>query len=54
MAVVVKNLSTRGARIEFVARTTLPDEVTLIDAIGRRRRVRVAWQRGGTAGVEFV
>jgi hypothetical protein len=54
MAVVIKDLSATGARIEFVARADLPSEVILIDAMGRRRQVRVVWQREGAAGVEFV
>jgi hypothetical protein len=54
MAVVIKDLSATGARVEFVARVDLPPEATLIDITGRRRQVRVVWQREGAAGIEFI
>jgi hypothetical protein len=53
MAVVMKDLSATGARIEFVARADLPNELILIDAVGKRRQVRLVWQREGAAGLEF-
>ncbi len=55
LSVAVKNVSNTGARIEFFVRTTLPDEVLLIEpTLNIRRRARVVWQRDGVAGLRFV
>jgi len=54
-AVVIKDVSDTGARIEFFVRTTLPDEFVLSEpTLKLRRRVRVTWQRDGVAGLQFI
>jgi hypothetical protein len=55
MAVAVKDLSATGARVEFFRHVALPEIFLLTEPMMKlRRRVRVAWQRDGVAGVEFV
>jgi hypothetical protein len=55
LSVVIKDLTDSGARIEFFARTMLPDEVILAEPMLKlRRRARVAWQRDGAAGLQFL
>jgi hypothetical protein len=55
MVVVIKDLSDAGARIEFFARTTLPEEVLLVEPMLKlRRRARVVWQSDGAAGLHFI
>jgi len=53
--VVVKNVTSKGARIEFHERIMLPDEVQFTSTmLGIRKRARVVWQDDGTAGLEFI
>ena len=55
MVVVIKDLSDSGARVEFFARTTLPEVVLLVEPMLKlRRRARVAWQSDGAAGLQFI
>lgn len=55
MAVVVKDVSATGARVEFFVRRTLPDEVLFMEAtLKLRKRARVVWQRDGAVGLEFL
>lgn len=55
LSVVIKNLSTTGARIEFFVRTALPGEVLLTEAtLKLSRRARVVWQSDGAAGLQFI
>jgi hypothetical protein len=51
--VVVRNISDKGARIEFVRSTYLPDRVKLT-AQGTSRWAYVTWQTWGVAGLKFV
>ncbi|HVK79437.1 MAG TPA: PilZ domain-containing protein [Verrucomicrobiae bacterium] len=54
-AVVVKDVSETGARVEFFQHVTLPDEVQFLEATLRlRKRARVVWQRDGVAGLAFL
>jgi hypothetical protein len=53
--VAVKDISATGARVEYFVRCELPDFVTLVEPTLRiKSRARVAWQRDGVAGLEFV
>ena len=53
--VIVKNISTTGARIEFMRNVLLPDRVFLSEPTARLRLwAYVAWQEPGAAGLEFV
>ena len=55
LPVVIKNLSKTGVRVEFIKRCELTDHARLIEpSMGYDRRVRVAWQKGGLAGLEFI
>jgi hypothetical protein len=55
MDVMVTNLSSRGARVEFVRGTRIPDCVELTEAMtGTRKWAYVSWQTYGMAGLEFV
>jgi hypothetical protein len=55
LAVVAKNLSETGARIEFFAHAELPDRVMFMEPTANlRRQARVVWQKDGAAGIEFV
>lgn len=52
---VVTNVNALGARVEFTANITLQGVVVLVaPTIGVNSRVRVAWQRGGSAGLIFM
>ncbi|MEQ1783178.1 MAG: hypothetical protein ABMA14_17615 [Hyphomonadaceae bacterium] len=53
--VVVKNLSTTGARVEFMCNALLPDRVLLSEPTARLKVwAYVIWQDAGAAGLEFV
>lgn len=55
MAVIIKDLSDRGARIEFFVNLNLPELVVLSEPTLRlRRSARVVWQTDGAAGLAFV
>lgn len=55
IAVVIKDLSAAGARVEFFARTTLPQMMVLSEPMLKLKvRVRVVWQDGGAAGLEIL
>jgi len=55
MQVAVKNVSATGARVEHPLRNELPATFLLIEpTLKLRKRVRVAWQREGVAGVRFL
>lgn len=55
MAVVVKNISRSGARIEFVRSDELPDRVMLVEPLqGLNTWAQVTWQRMGIAGLKFA
>lgn len=55
MAVVVKDVSTTGARIEFFQHIRLPEEVMFLEAtLKLRKRARVVWQEDGTVGLAFL
>jgi hypothetical protein len=54
LAVVIKDLSDEGARIEFFQRIELPDTVILSEPTARlRRRAIVVWRKEGVAGLRF-
>ena len=54
-AVVIKNLSATGARVEYFTKVELPPIVVLVESTLRlRQRARVVWQRDGVAGLEFI
>ncbi|MBY0566528.1 MAG: hypothetical protein K2P70_04420 [Hyphomonadaceae bacterium] len=53
-SVVIKNVSERGALIEFFVRRELPHCVVLVESTLRlKHRARVMWQRDGAAGLVF-
>jgi hypothetical protein len=53
--VVVKNVTSKGARIEFHERILLPAEVNFVSSmLGIRKRARVVWQEENSAGLEFI
>lgn len=55
MDVAVKNMSAKGARIEFFSHAELPPEFILHEpTLTQRRRARVVWQRAGMAGLQFL
>lgn len=55
IAVIIKNLSARGARVETRERLVLSDEVVLSEVtLNLRRRAKVVWHRDGTAGLKFI
>ena len=55
LAVVIKNLSQTGARVEYFTKVELPPIVVLVESTMKlRQRARVVWQRDGVAGLEFV
>lgn len=55
MAVVVKDVSATGARVEFFQHIRLPEEVLFVEATMRlRKRARVVWQEDGTVGLAFL
>lgn len=55
MAVVVKNVSRSGARVEFVRSDRLPERVMLTEPLqGLNTWAYVTWQTMGVAGLKFV
>jgi hypothetical protein len=53
--VVVTNLSTTGARIQFKRGTPLPERVCLTQGrTGSQQWAYVTWQTWGVAGLQFV
>lgn len=53
--VVVKNISTTGARVEFVRNTRLPERVLLTEPLmGVKKWAYVTWETLGVAGLRFV
>ncbi len=55
MPVELRNLSTSGARIEFIARMRLPTTLSIVvPSISLRRQARVASQGEGIAGLAFL
>lgn len=55
MPAVVTNLSSLGARVEFTSNVTLQGNVALVaPTLGLNTPVRVAWQKGRSAGLIFV
>lgn len=55
LAVVIKNMSPTGARVEYFTKRELPPVVTLLESTMKlRQRARVVWQRDGVAGLEFI
>lgn len=54
MRVVITNLSSRGARIDYTSRADLPFRLKLIaPALKLHCWARVVWQDEGAAGLEF-
>lgn len=54
LAVVIKDLSDQGARIEFFQKIEFPNEVVLCEPMLKLRRTAlVAWRREGAAGLQF-
>jgi hypothetical protein len=52
---MVTNVNAVGARVEFTVHVTLQGDVVLLaPTLGLNKRVRVAWQQGGSAGLIFV
>ncbi len=52
--VVMKDMNSGGARIEFFQRNDLPESFLLSEpTLKLRRRVRLVWQRECVAGVKF-
>lgn len=55
VAVVVKNVSRSGARVEFVRTDRLPERVMLTEPLqGLNTWAYVTWQTLGAAGLKFV
>jgi hypothetical protein len=55
LRVAIKNLSSTGARIEFLGQSELTDEVLLLaPMLELRQRARVVWQLNGAAGLHFI
>ena len=55
MAVVVKNISRSGARVEFVRSDRLPERVMLVEPLqGVNTWAHVTWQTMGVAGLKFA
>lgn len=54
-AVVIKDISEGGARIEFLRDVPFDHEFTLTEAtLKLRRRARLSWRKNGIAGLVFV
>jgi hypothetical protein len=52
---VIRDISRGGARLEFAAVDTMPDEFDLhIPHSGRDYRAKVMWRRATLCGVSFV
>jgi hypothetical protein len=55
IVVVIKDITATGARVEFFARTELPDKVLLSEpSLKLKRPAHVVWQDGGAAGLQFA
>lgn len=55
LSVMVTNISDRGARVEYVRGTRIPECVQLIEPMtGTKKWAYVSWQTWGMAGLEFV
>jgi hypothetical protein len=55
LSVMVTNISDRGARVEYVRGTRIPDCVQLTEPMsGTKKWAYVSWQTWGMAGLEFV
>ena len=55
LSVIIKNLSTTGARLDFFVKTELPDEIFLNEpTLKLMTRCRVVWRTEGSSGVQFV
>ena len=55
MECLVRNMSSRGARLEFAEPAFLPDDLDLIIPLrGDSRRVRIVWREQRSVGVAFV
>ncbi len=55
ITVAVKNLSRKGARIEYFIRQELPARVMIVEPSTKLRAMaRVVWQTDGAAGLEFI
>jgi hypothetical protein len=53
--IVMKDVSSGGARVEFFERIELPGSVLLIEPTMKIRRwCRVVWQRDGVVGLQFT
>ncbi len=54
VAVVIKNVGSTGARIDFFKHVTLPRQAKLVEpSMNLNHWVDVIWQRNGSAGVRF-
>ena len=52
---VIRDTSSRGARITTEGALALPPVILLIDPMtAARRKARVVWQDGGEAGLQFI
>ena len=55
MGVIIKDINTKGARVDFFIRRELPEFVVLQETTMRlNHRARVMWQDGSSAGLMFV
>jgi hypothetical protein len=55
IAVVVKNISRSGARVDFVRSDRLPERVMLVEPLqGVNTWAHVTWQTMGVAGLKFA
>ncbi len=54
LTVVLRDLSTTGARLRVVGSGTLPDEFTLVSPLEKiNAKCTVVWRRGADCGVKF-
>ena len=55
LRVLIRDLSSSGARVEFMGQRQLPAVVTLSELTQKlRRQARVVWQRDAAAGLIFI
>lgn len=55
LAVVIKNLSEAGAKVEFYKKVELPDRVRLVEqSIGLDVMADVVWRHDGMLGLTFI
>jgi len=55
LAVVIKNVSSTGAKVEFFQNRDLSGRVRLVEAsTGLSEEAEIAWQKGGVIGLKFV